>query len=179
MEQIEIENQSSVLDANGRPANFGWARRPLYVFERERIRTPRRYVTEFDRYCFFSKTHLFLFEIEDSGFVGSIRITCVSLRDKKTIKAVYSLPFSLGGFDLPAGAESDPIRLCQKKALIEFWPRRSDIRIIKIDIPLLTHATGLRGEVVFIDPEGAQSLLTHSGWRREKNAFWYARTSPW
>jgi hypothetical protein len=179
MEQIEIERQCPICDENGRPANFGWARRPLYVFDKEKLRAPRRYVTEIDRYCFFSQTHLFLFEIEDAGFLGSIRITCISLRDKKTAKAVYTSSFALGSFNLPSGSETGSIRLHQKRALIEFWTRRSDIRIIKIDIPLLTHATNLRGEVVFMGPEGAQSLFTHSGWHREKNAFRYSRASPW
>jgi hypothetical protein len=179
MEQNEIENQCPILDENGRPDNFGWARRPLYVFEKERLRAPQRYVTELDRYCFFSQTHFFLFEIEDAGFLGSIRITCAALREKKTAKAVYTSSFAMGSFDLPSGSETGSIRLHQKKAMIEFWTRRSDVRIIKIDIPLLTHSTNLRGEVVFMGPEGAQSLFTHSGWRHEKKAFRYSRATPW
>jgi hypothetical protein len=179
MEQVEIESQCPILDENGRPAHFGWARRPLYIFEKEKLRSQRRFVTELDRYCFFSQTHLFLFEIEDSGFLGSIRVTCISLRDRTVAKAVYTSSFALGNFDMPSGSESGSIRLHQKRALIEFWTRRSGIRIIKIDIPLLTHSVSLCGEVVFMEPDGAQSLLTHSGWRREKSAFRYARTSPW
>jgi hypothetical protein len=179
MEQTEIENQSPILDENSRPGNFGWARRPLYVFEKDKLRVPRRHVTELDRYCFFSQTHLFLFEIEDAGFLGSIRITCAALRDKKAAKVIYNSTFALGNFDLPSGSETGSIRLHQKRAVIEFWARRSDIRIIKIDIPLLTHATNLRGEVVFMGPENSQSLFNHSGWRHEKNAFRYTRVSPW
>jgi hypothetical protein len=178
-EQIETENTCSILDENGRPAHFGWARRPIYVFEKDRLRAPRRYMTELDRYCFFSQTHLFLFEIEDSGFLGSIRITCVSLRDKKMATTVYTSSFTLGSFNLPSGSETGSIRLHQKRALIEFWTRRSGIRIIKIDIPLLSHGVSLRGEIVLAEPEGAQPFLTHSGWHREKSAFRYSRTSPW
>jgi hypothetical protein len=178
-EQIEVESQCPILDETGRPANFGWARRPLYVFEKGKLRVPHRYVTESDRYCFFSQTHLFLFEIEDAGFLGSIRITCISLRDRKTVKTVYTSSFTLGSFNMPSGSESGSIQLYQKRASIEFWTRQSDIRIIKIDIPLLSHGVSLRGEIVLIGPESAQSLFTHSGWHREKTAFRYSRTSPW
>jgi hypothetical protein len=179
MEQHEIENLCPVLNQNGEPVNFGWARCPLYVFEKEKFIAPRRLTTEFDRYCLFSQTHLFLFEIEDAGFLNSIRITCVSLRDKKAKKAVYTSPFTMDSFDMPPGSETGSIRLHQKKALLEFWVRRNDIRIIKIDIPLFTHAAGLRGEIVLMEPENAQSLFTHSGWQSERNAFRYTRISPW
>jgi hypothetical protein len=179
MNQIEIEKMCNVLDDNGRPESFGWARRPLYSYNKEKVRVRHRYITEMDRYCFFSQTHLFLFEIEDSGFLGSIRITSVSLRDKKSSQAIFTSPFSLGGFDMPHGSEQGAVRLHQKRALIEFWSRLGGSRIIKIDIPLLTHAISLRGEVVLMEPDGAQPLVTHCPWRDERYAFRLTRTSPW
>ena len=179
MEQIERVTQHSILTDDGKPVHFGWASRPLYLYNREKVRAPRRLVTEQDRYCFFSQTHLFLFEIEDAGFLGSIRITGISLRDKKPARTVFTVPFSLGSFNLPPGSESGSIRLHQKNAMIEFWTRGGGTRIIKIDIPLMSGSGSLRGEVVLAEPEGAQTLMTNMGWRREKHAFRLTRTSPW
>jgi hypothetical protein len=178
MEQIEITTQHGILDENGKPAHFGWASRALYSFDKDKIRPARRYLTELDRYCFFSGTHLFLFEIEDSGFLGSIRITSISLRDKKKLRAVFASPFTLGSFNMPAGSESGSIRLRQKNAMIEFLARSGGVRILKIDIPSLPEQASLRGEVVFMESEGAQPLMTHVGWPGEKNAFCFTRVSP-
>jgi hypothetical protein len=179
MAQIEIEKSVSVMDAYGRPCNFGWAKLPYFFYDPALIRASRRSVSESDRYIFFSSTHLIIMEIMDGGYFGYIGMSVVSLKDKKRSSQAYTIPFSLGSFELPTSSETGSVRIEKKKALLEFIAMEGGARIIKADIPQFGHHRSLRGEVVLSAPEGTESIVTHMPWRREKNAFRYSRRSPW
>ncbi|MDR2535686.1 MAG: DUF2804 domain-containing protein [Treponema sp.] len=179
MAQVEIKTPVSVLDPSGRPENFGWARYPLFFYDPNLIRVSRRQINESDRYIIFSSTHLLMFEILDSGYLGYIGVSVVSIKDKQRAAQVFIAPFPLGSWDLPPSSENGSIKILQKKSLLNFITMDKGIRIIKADIPKLGHQRRLRGELVLFEPSGAQSIVTHMPWRREKEAFRYSRRSPW
>jgi hypothetical protein len=115
----------------------------------------------------------------DNGYLGYIGMSVVSLKDKKRSSQIYTVPFPLGGFELPPGSETGSVKINQKKSSLEFITMEGGVRIIKVDIPHFGHHRNLRGELVFTPPPEAESLVTHMPWRREKNAFRYSRRSPW
>ncbi|MDR2029093.1 MAG: DUF2804 domain-containing protein [Treponema sp.] len=179
MAQTEIKAPVPILDESGRPGNFGWARSPVFGYDHSAIHPPYRRVSESDRYIIFSPTHLLIFEVRDGGFLGYIGISVVSLKDKKRTTQIFTVPFSMGVFELPQGSETGSVRLERNKSMIDFAAMDKGVRIIKVDIPKFGHHRSLRGVVVLTPPPGAESIVTHLPWRREKNAFWYSRRSPW
>jgi hypothetical protein len=179
MPQTEITEPVSVLDDAGRPLNFGWARSGCFSYDHGLIRSPRRKISEGDRYVLISPTHEVLFEILDDGYLGCLFMSVVSLKDKKTSAQTLTTPFSLGCFDLPASSESPSIKFRQKDAFVNFAVMDGGVRIIKIDIPGFSHRLSLRGEVVLSPPDGAESLYTHMPWRGKGQAFSLLRRSPW
>jgi hypothetical protein len=179
MPQTEITESVPALDEAGRPDNFGWARSRCFSYDHGLIRSPRRRISEGDRYVLISPTHEVLFEILDDGYIGYLFISVVSLRDKKTLTKTLITPFSLGCFDLPADSESPSIKFRQKNAFVNFAAMDGGVRIIKADIPGFSHNLSLRGEVVLSPPEGAESLYTHMPWRGKRQAFSLLRRSPW
>jgi hypothetical protein len=179
MAQKELVTPVSVLDESGRPVNFGWAREALFFYNPALIRAPHRRITESDRYIVFSPTHLIVFEVFDSGYVGYVGISVISLKDKKRSTQVDTVPFPLGGFGLPGNSNSGSVRVQRKNSLLDFIVMESGARIIKVDIPKFGHHRNLRGALVLSGLPGAESAVTHMPWRREKNAFRYSRSSPW
>ncbi|MDR3139665.1 MAG: DUF2804 domain-containing protein [Treponema sp.] len=175
----EIETAVPVLDESGVPVNFGWARLPLFLYNPMLIRASRRRVSESDRYIFFSSTHLLLIEILDSGYWGHIGTSVISLRDKKRSTQTFITPFPLGSFELPTDSAAGSLKIQRKKAAFTFAAMEGGARIIKVNVPKFGSHRSLRGEVVLSAPPDAESLVTLTPWRREKNAFRYSRCSPW
>ena len=179
MPQTETTEPIPALDEFGRPQNFGWARSPLFLYDHNLLMAPRRGISESDRYVLFSPTHLVVAEIMDDGYLGYMCLSVASLKDKKRSTHIFRAPFSLGSFNLPGGSDSGSIKFIEKKNLLNFAVMNGGIRIIKIDIPKFSRNRSLRGEVVLIPPEEAESLVTHMSWRGGGNAFLYSRRSPW
>ncbi|MDR1302901.1 MAG: DUF2804 domain-containing protein [Treponema sp.] len=179
MAQIEHKVPVSILDANGRPVHFGWARSALFRYDPLAIRVSPRRLTQSDRYIIFSSTHLIGFEILESGYLGYIGISLISFKDKQWVSQTLLTPFPIGLFEMPFSSETDSVRVQRKQALLNFITMQEGVRIIKADIPKFGHHRKLRGELVLFGPPGAQSVVTHMPWRREKNAFCYSRRSPW
>ncbi|WP_010258089.1 DUF2804 domain-containing protein [Treponema primitia] len=179
MAPLEIDTPRPILDEFGKPVNFGWARSPVFKYDKDLLGPPYGRITESERYIIFSPTHLLVFEILDHGWLGHISISVVSLKDKKRSTQPFIIPFPLGGFDLPQDSETGSARIQRKKFVIDFSAMEGGSRIIKVDIPRFGHHRSLRGVVVLTPPPEAQSILTCSPWRGEKKAFRYSRRSPW
>ncbi|MDR3170356.1 MAG: DUF2804 domain-containing protein [Treponema sp.] len=179
MTQVEITAPLPVMDELGKPTHFGWAKVPYLQYNSTLIRVSRRRVNESDRYIIFSPTHLVMLELLDSGYLGYSGISVMSLKDKKRSTQIFNIPFPLGSFEMPQSSETGSVRIQVKKAHVDFIMMKGGFRIIKTDIPTFGHHLRLRGEVVLSVPKGAESLITHMPWRGDKNAFRYARRSPW
>ena len=179
MGQKEITEPSPALDELGNPLNFGWARSPCFSYDPGLIISPRRSVSESDRYIFFSSTHLIILELLDDGYLGYMGMSVVSLRDKKRSTHIWAIPFPLGCFGLPSNSDEGQVRLQGKKYYLNLAAMDGGVRIVKLEIPRFDHHQSVRGELVLTPPPGAQSLTTHMPWREKKQAFRCSRRSPW
>ncbi|MDR1105570.1 MAG: DUF2804 domain-containing protein, partial [Treponema sp.] len=179
MPQKEMESPVSALDSSGWPVNFGWSRTPCFFYDPALVWAPRRCVSEADRYIVFSPTHLVITEVADNGYLGYTGTSVISLKDRKRTTQIDIRMFPLGNFEMPPGSETGAVRRRHKKTSLDFVPMDGGVRIIKADIPRFGHHRSLRGELVLTAPPGAESLITHSPWRGEKNSFCYSRRSPW
>jgi hypothetical protein len=179
MAQREIDSAVSVLADTGEPQHFGWSRQPILFYDPALVWAPQRKISESDRYIVFTPTHLVTFEIRDDGYLGHTGVSVVSLRDKKRSTQMYRSLFPLGSYEMPTGSETGVIRYRRHKSSIDFVPMEGGARIIRVDIPKFGHNRSLRGELVLTEPVMAESLITNTPWRGEKNAFRYTRRSPW
>jgi hypothetical protein len=179
MAQLEHTVEVPILDGAGKPIHFGWARSMFFQYDPRALRVSHRRLTESDRYVIFSSTHLLVFEILESGYLGYIGVSLIPFKDKRWFSQVLITPFSMGLFEMPFDSERGSVRIRQKKSSLDFITMQEGVRIIKTDIPKFGYHRKLRGELVLFQPPGAQSLVTHMPWRREKNAFYYSRRSPW
>jgi hypothetical protein len=166
VEQHEILAPVPVFKDGGSPVNFGWARQPcLYQYEPTLARIPFRLQTRGDRYIVFSPTWIFSFEAQDGGWWAGVRLTAVSIRDRRIASHFIDMPFSDVG-------ESGGLRLSRKKNQFDFLIRPSGARIIRADIPQFTNRVSLRCEFVLTRRfPTAESLVSLSPWRGKKYAW--------
>ncbi|MDR0411843.1 MAG: DUF2804 domain-containing protein [Treponema sp.] len=173
----KVEEPASIFNDNGKPVRFGWACAPLFIYDKDFLFTPRRRISEADRYIISSPTHFFVFEIVDNGYLGYVSIQMISLRDNKKLFKAFPSLFSLGGIELPDSVENGSVRLHKKQFIIDFVAMKSGARILKIDVPHFDKHKTLRGEVVLIPPPRAESIATVTPWRKD-NAFRYSFHAP-
>jgi hypothetical protein len=176
---FEVEKPLSIMDNDGKPVHFGWARAPHFRYNPALLSVPRRRVSESDRYIVFSPTHLLVLEIIDNGYMGYTGLYLVSMRDKKRWTYTSVTPFSMGGFALSPSSETGTVRLHGKKRSIDFITMAGGARIVKADIPHFDHHRNLRGEVVLLPPASAEPIVTTMPWRRDDDAFRCSLHSPW
>jgi hypothetical protein len=179
MAQTEITAPVSIFDELGELCNFGWARGPFFHYNRALLWAPRRLISESERYVIFSPTHLFVFEIWDTGIFGHLSISAVSFLDKKITGKFEKRPLPMGALELPNQSEDTMIKKTVNGSLIEFICIEDGGRIIKVDAPQWGRGNRLRGEVVLTAFSGSQSVVTLSPWRRQKERFQLIRCSPW
>ncbi|MDR1867316.1 MAG: DUF2804 domain-containing protein [Treponema sp.] len=179
MKQREFKEPLYLLDEEGRPTNPGWAREDYFQLEPMFITSARRFFSCIDRYIIFSPKNIISFEIHDLGYIGGIWIAVFSLKDKHTLLYNALFPFTLGSFNMPSTSTKGSLKVKRKKMLLEFILIEKKGRIIRVDIPQFNHHRSLLGEVVLLKPPGAESLVTNTLWRDEKQAFSYVRCSPW
>ncbi|MDR1257316.1 MAG: DUF2804 domain-containing protein, partial [Spirochaetaceae bacterium] len=178
MAQTEITAPVSIFDEHGVLCNFGWAREPFFHYNRALLWTPRRLISESERYVIFSPTHLFMFEIWDTGIFGHLSISVVSFLDKKITGKFEKRLLPMGTLELPNQSENTVIKKKVNGSLMEFICIEDEGRIIKIDAPRLNRGNRLRGEVVLMAPGESQSIVTLAPWR-QKERFQLIRCSPW
>ncbi|MDR2601030.1 MAG: DUF2804 domain-containing protein [Spirochaetaceae bacterium] len=179
MSQTEIEASSPVFAGVNYYKNFGWARRPLFLYNPQEYPVSLRNITESDSYIFFSNTHLFVFEITNYGWTRYVLITAFSLREKKVFTKIINVPFLFNSFMLPQGSESGDVRIHRKGFSIHFIVMNHGDRILKADIPHFKKESPLRSEIVLTDSFGSQSIVTNLPWKDEKARFQCIRCSPW
>lgn len=179
MPQREISAPTSVLDDAGHPQNFGWSRQSNLFYDPALVWSPRRKISEADRYIVFSSTHLAIFEIKDDGYLGYTCVSLVSLQDRKRVTQIFQTLFPLGSYEMPPSSQSGGIRYRRYKSILDFVPMEGGARIIRADIPRFGHHRTMRCELVLTAPPAAESLITNMPWRSDKNAFRYSRRSPW
>jgi hypothetical protein len=178
MEQIEISGPLSVLNDDGQPQNFGWARQPVFFYDPAMVSAPRHRLSEADRYIIHSPTHLVTFEIRDDGWLGYMGISIISLRDRKRSTQAFRSIMPLGGYELPSNSVTGSVRWRRKKTHLDFICMEGGARIIKTEIPRFGHNRSLRGALVLIEAVASESLVTNQPCNNESGAFRHTRCSP-
>ena len=180
MSQVEMSAPISVIDGTGRFGNYGWARSPLYSYDSSLQWSRSRRIIASDRYIVISPTHLVSMEILDTGALGIVGISVVSLLDNKRSSHSYTTPYPLGRFGLPDSSEDGGVRVVTRRfGMVEFVPMSGGVRILKIDIPRFGRRRSLRGALVLTPPPDGESLVTHTPMALDEKAFMLSRRSPW
>ena len=176
MIQTEIESAAPVFSEDGSIRNFGWARNPLFMYAPPPL-LPAGMLSESNSYIIFSATHLFVFELINDGWMRSVLITALSIREKRVFTKIINISGSL--FTLPHDSESGSIRVQEAESAAHFIVMPKGCRIIKIDVPRFDSENTLRGELVLTGPGNPQSLVTTLPWTKEKGRFQHTLCSPW
>jgi hypothetical protein len=177
--QNEITSPIDLLDAQGHIAAEGWARQPLWRFDRSAVKAPQWRIKEWDYFSVLSPDRQFgiTLTMSDLGFAGMFAICFLDFERKffHQVDTLSILPLGKTGF--PAGSDEGVIRFGDMKVQLEFRYEKG-LRTLTFSAPGLVNAHGDKGVqgTIFLDqPRDLESMNIATSWAENRRAFYYNR----
>ncbi len=131
--QKELTSQGMLLDGQGRLAQVGWSRHPIWTANLEacnfyRWRTWQRFrIKRWDYYAIFSPQRFFSATIADLGYAGNIFVYTLDFATRELHEEGLVIPLGKG-ISLPTGSMTGETRFGAPPAggMAGFQPRTGD-----------------------------------------------------
>ncbi|WP_244594403.1 DUF2804 domain-containing protein [Leptospira ryugenii] len=167
-----------LLQSDGTLNQDGWARSPLWIYNRSQIAAGKWRIKEWDYYSVLSSDQKFgiTITLADLGYVGLAAI-CFLDFDKRdfiqeetmTILPMGSTGFSLNSYEGNLNFEDSKIKLSMQVNGKE--------RKLRFSAPMMKHfsgETGLHGEIILNESIGPhESMNIATSWKENRKAFYY------
>lgn len=177
--QTEITTPIDLLDPQGHITQEGWARQPVWSYDRKAVRAPQWRIKEWDYFSVQSPDQKFgiTLTMSDLGFAGMFAI-CFLDFERGTFHQVDTLSIlPLGKTGFPAGSDSGVIRFGNKTLELEFR-YEAGRRTLRFAAPGLVNAhgdKGISGTITLTEPPELQSINIATSWAENRRAFYYNR----
>ncbi len=174
MNQHEIISPIELLDDRGHITEEGWARRPLWRYDRSRIKAPWYRIKEWDYYCVLSQKRGYgiACTVSDLGYVGLSSIVWLDFerRSFTPVDSLKLLPRGRTGLS-PSSSQGD-LHYEDKKLSISYILGKGQRRIVA-HCPSFSDGKGLSCDLVLEQDPDADSMNIATSWRENRRAFYY------
>lgn len=170
--QKEVTEKTDLLDESGSIANPGWAKAPLWNYNRERIKAPRFRIKEWDYYCVLNGSSGIALTLSDMGYLGFAGITVFDFVKKTETSRSTLVPFTMGRWNLPRNSESGVSLFENKTSRISFTAD-SGKRVLDFFWKDFTQGEDLSGYAELTAAEGNNSMVTATPFKENPHAFYY------
>lgn len=177
--QTEITTALDLLDPQGHITHEGWARQPLWRYDRKAVRAPNWRIKEWDYFSVLSPDQKFgiALTMSDLGFAGMFAI-CFLDFERRTFHQVDTLSIlPLGKTGFPADSDSGVVRFGNKTLELEFRYEAGQ-RTLRFAAPGLVNAhgdKGIAGTITLAQPPALESINIATSWAENRRAFYYNR----
>lgn len=171
MKQHEVTTRQPLLDGKGYIGEPGWAREPVWKYDRGMIKAPKFKIKEWDYYLVTNDHFGVAFTISDLGYIGMISVSALDF-DKgahHTETVLVPLPmgrFRLGNHSAQGNAEFQNKRLHLKYSMV------FDRRKIQCHFENFMDGRNLDGEIWLLQKPG-ESMCIATPWEKAPKAFYY------
>ena len=170
----EVTKRQLLLTPSGTVAEPGWARTPVWDYNRDCIKAPWFRRKEWDYYLFTTDTFAIAFTISDLGYIGMLSASYIDLVNatEHTESELLMLPrgkkFGLGVSTADAHAS------CSTKRLNMTFENTADGRRIVCDFKNFNKETGadFRAELTVKEPD-MEAVYIATPWKEKPTAFYY------
>lgn len=177
--QNEITQPLALLDARGHLTQPGWARQPLWRYQRKAIQAPRWRIKEWDYYSLFGHEGRFALTLTlaDLGYLGLAAVCFVDLEARHFHQVDALIPFPMGRLGLGPDSDAGRVQWANGSLALDF-DYRPGVRHLHFRAAKLRNALGqrgLEGEVVLRQPPALESMNIATAWAENPRAFYYNR----
>lgn len=179
MPERELTQSIDLLDSEGHITVEGWARRPVWKYDRSAIKAPSWRIKEWDYYYAFSADgrHAVGFTISDLGYLGMFAIACIDLESGTFAQIDEMSALPLGKTGLAPESNSGSVRHEGRKIKLSFETSQG-LRKITAEAPDFRAPDGSLGfsaNLQFEELPDSESMNIATSWAENRRAFYYNR----
>jgi hypothetical protein len=171
--QKEITSNGDLLDARGRLAASGWARKPLLKYDRGRVAASGLRIKEWDYYEIVNPEYGIVLLIYDIGYQGRAVVKWMDFQAGTFEENGPTLWFTRGGMGLPPSSETGDVLFDRGGDRLACRRRGDGTRAFEFSFPGFRGGAGLSGEMELAPPRG-DSMVNAIPFRRSSR-FVYAQ----
>ncbi len=169
--QHEITQTGPLLDAQGRPAQKGWARNLLLRYDRKAIKASSWRIKEWDYYCILEKDFGIALTVADNSYLSLIAVNVFDFINHTETTDMVIIPFTMGKLNMPSSSSEGDIVIGHKKLNLSF--RHNDgKRQLDVDFPSFHKGKGLKGSFT-LTPQNQDSMVIVTPFKDDPLAFYY------
>ena len=175
--QNRISEPCELLDENGLLVNPGYATRPFWRYDREKIKAGWHRIKEWDYYYILSadRGYGITFTVADLGYMGMAAICWLDFRQQtfQQLDALSILP--MGKLNLPSTSDEGVTKFMNKKMDLRFEVS-GEKRLLVFDAPGFVASNGekgLSGQLELIQKSEMDSMAIATSWKENPRAFYY------
>jgi hypothetical protein len=174
--QHEVTKIQELLDYKGHIQEEGWARRPVWKYDRRNIKASNLRKKEWDYYAVISHEHEFAIAatFSDLGFAALFALTFIDLRAGKTIQIDAIKALSLGKLSMPSHSGDHSIAWANTEIRLAF-SRKNEQRRLLLGAPhmiLPDGRMGLNADLTLIQQPNLESMNIATSWAENRKAFY-------
>jgi hypothetical protein len=175
--QHEVTTRQDLLDRNGRIREEGWARRPVWTYQRDRIKAGKMRIKEWDYYAFTSTKGgwTVALTISDLGYGALFAIAFIDYKRGKfsQVDSMKFFTFHRTGF-APSSTEDNQVTIADDKLRLAFI-KKGQKRQLVFGAPSLVlpdGSVGLDGNVTLHQTPTMESMNIATSWEKNRKAFY-------
>lgn len=180
--QIEIVENLFLHDEKGHIIKEGWAKKPYWKYDRNRIKAPKFKIKEWDYYAIISQKNGFglAFTISDMGYMGFSSIAFFDFNNRyyKSVDSLFFFP--MGRLNLSVTSNIGKVEYKNNNLGIIFNTYESDSNTYVRQIIFNSKSMkdffcniGLNGEIKLYSPKKDDSICIATSWKEKRTAFYY------
>ncbi len=170
----EVTRKQPLLDKNGFITEAGWARTPVWDYNRENIKAPWFRKKEWDYYLFNTDTFAAAFTISDLGYIGLLSVSYLDLVNGSEHTESELVLFPKGKKFGLGSSVKDGNAHCETKRLKMSFEMTPDGRRIKCDFKGFDKAKNADFSAdLFVKEPDMEAVYIATPWKEKPTAFYY------
>lgn len=169
--QHEVTAVQPLLDEQGLIMEPGWARRPIWQYDRSRIAAPAFRVKEWDYYMAVSDGYAAAFTLSDLGYAGLVSVSLINLLERTEHTETILMPPPMGKFGLGVTSAEGNAEFKNRRVHLKYstWPERRRIQCIFRNFQ---DGKTLTADLLMKQPD-MDSICIATPWKEKPTAFYY------
>ena len=172
MRNHEVIRRQPLLGEDGRISEPGWAREPVWEYDRKRISSPAFRIKEWDYYLVMNEDYGAAFTISDDGYIGLQSVSFLNFKEKWEHTETILTVLPMGRMKMPASSENCVTEYRDKRLRMEFRAEDGK-RTISCDFKDFFQGKAFYCEITLDQPR-MDSIAMATPWQKKK-AFYYNR----
>ena len=178
MKEHEVKEKVELLTNNGTLTEEGWARHPLFNYDREKIKASKLRIKEWDYYTILNKEkeYALCLTFSDLGFGSLYAAGFVDYKRSKAVQQDFMRFFTLHKTGLKSSSLDESYLTCSNEDKFTFTFITKGERIfITLSAPTLTlpdGSVGVHADITLERKVSKESINIATSWKENRRAFY-------